>query len=69
MINSDLLTPEQNEVLSKLVDAWGLWIKLPRLHDDGNAEFRSSMHRLQYMVMIRPVQRDYIEQLNKEKDD
>lgn len=58
-----MLTPLENEVLTKLGEAWTAYCRLPRDFDKGGhhedqADFRYHIHRLQDLVASRPTYRD-----------
>ena len=57
-----LLSDAERSVLDKLADAWNAFLLMEPLHADHVAEFRTAIHSAQYLVMARPVQR----QFNKE---
>lgn len=52
-------TAEEDEVVSCLGEAWDKFLRLEVLHADQVEEFRHGIHRLQHIVMSRPVQRVY----------
>lgn len=54
-----LLNTDELEVIEHLVDAWNAWVALEVLHPDANADFSRAIHAAQYLVMARPVQRQF----------
>lgn len=50
-------TVTEQAVLTKLVEAWNLFIALPVEHPDQLAEFRHGLHDLQRQIMVRPLRR------------
>lgn len=56
---ASLLTPEENEAVEHLASAWNAWMKLESLHPNATIEFNRLVHAAQYMVMARPVQRQF----------
>lgn len=55
---SPLLTDEEALVMAALVESWNTFVKLPQEHPDDQNEYRAGIHRLQAMVLMRPVRRD-----------
>ena len=53
------LNDNENEVMDSLVQAWNAYVALPIQHTDDIDEFRSSLHRLQHLLMIREIRRIY----------
>lgn len=58
-----LLSPEETRVMDGLVTAWNAWVKLEVLHSDATDEFRRAIHSAQYLLMARPVQRAFNQDL------
>ena len=54
-----LLSAPEDSVVSRLADAWNEFILLESVHDDHVTEFRRAIHAAQYIVMARPVQRQF----------
>lgn len=48
-----LLTPEENEVLLTLTDAWNKFVALPELHPVDNHEFMHAIHAAQTIIVAR----------------
>jgi hypothetical protein len=63
MPDKPLLRREEQAVVDALSEAWNRFVALEQLHDDHVTEFRHGTHELQYMIMARPVQRQYNAQL------
>lgn len=52
------LTPSEQAVMDSLVDAWNNYNILPS-SDDEKRVFADSIHKLQRMLAVRIVRRDY----------
>jgi hypothetical protein len=55
----DELTQEELEILNHLAAAWNTFQALPEMGPSHKQEFLFSLHRLQHMVMARPVMRQF----------
>lgn len=55
------LTPEENSVMDDLVSAWNKFIKLEKQHPCDINEFGDSIHKLQGILAMRPLRRQYPE--------
>lgn len=51
------LTPEEQQLLEVLGDAWNKFAALPQEHPSESIEFAQAIHRCQDMVAARPVWR------------
>lgn len=58
---ASLLTDKEQQVVNLLAEAWNQFLLLPVLHDDHIPEFRHGVHKLQNLVMARPVQAEFHE--------
>ena len=54
---TEMLTDDENTVLTKLGEAWNAFLALPEQHADDVTEFRHALHRLQEKVLARPALR------------
>jgi transcriptional regulator with XRE-family HTH domain len=55
------LIPEEQSVMEDLVSAWNKFIKLEKLHPCDNGEFCDGIHKLQGILALRPLRRQYPE--------
>jgi len=53
----ELLTGEENEVFSRLAEAWNAFVALPAIHSCDRADFLQAIHQAQRVVLARPVLR------------
>lgn len=53
------LTPSEQSIMNLLVAAYNKYISLPLQHPSDKQEFSQAIHRLQGMLSIRIVRRDY----------
>ncbi len=53
------LLPEEQQIMDDLTKVWCGFMDLPVQHDDDRTDFRMSLHRLQHLLGIRVVRRDY----------
>lgn len=53
------LTPKEQIVMDFLTDAWKVYIDLKPLCDDDKREFMDAIHKLQRLLAVRIVRRDY----------
>ena len=53
------LTPEEGSVMDDLVSAWNKFIKLEKQHPCDINEFGDSIHKLQGILAMRPLRRQY----------
>lgn len=53
------LNKEEQVVMDHLVDAWNNFIKLNPLCDDEKRVFGDGIHKLQRLLAVRIVRRDY----------
>lgn len=51
------LTDTERAVLTKLAEAWNMYLILGKEHPDQDAEFRHGIHALQHQIMARPTRR------------
>lgn len=61
------LSDEEEAVIEQLAAAWDAFLQLEQLHPDHVAEFRHGIHQLQYLIMARPVQRQFNQQPKAER--
>lgn len=61
----DDLTDEEREILNQLAAAWNTFQALPEMGPSHKQEFLFSLHRLQHMIMARPVMRQFQSQAMK----
>lgn len=52
------VTPEEQEVVSLLGEAWNAFLKLPKEHPDEHSEFRHAIHTAQNMILARSGTRE-----------
>lgn len=57
--NEDGLSREEQDVIIHLARAWNAFISLPKQHPDDVTEFRHDFHKLQYLIMVRPLRDQY----------
>lgn len=60
------LTAAEQAVMSTLAAAWATYLELPIEHLDDQAEFRHAFHRLQRIVLVRPMRRTHRDTTKKE---
>lgn len=53
------LTQEEQSVMDGLVSAWNRFIKLEKQHPCDINEFGDAIHRLQGLLSMRPLRRQY----------
>jgi len=53
------LTTDEQNVMNSIVDAWHGYIRLESQHPDDIHEFRHAIHRLQHLLMIRHIRREF----------
>jgi len=58
MASAPLLTPAESRAMRALVEAWSAFLALPAEHPDDQDEFRTGLHHLQAMILMRPARRD-----------
>lgn len=51
------LTDTEHAVLTKLAEAWNMYLILSKEHPGQDAEFRHGIHALQRQIMARPTRR------------
>lgn len=56
-MNSLTLTSKENDCLRKLEEAWGLFIKMPRVHPSELQDFQSAIHIAQGIIGLRVAKR------------
>lgn len=61
-MEESLLTPEEQQVMRALAQAWNAFIALPILHEWDQREFMTIIHSAQEIVMSRPVKRQLSKQ-------
>ena len=66
--NGGLLLEEQS-VMDDLVSAWNKFIKLEKQHPCDINEFTDSIHKLQGILAMRPLRRQYPEYWKSYKED
>lgn len=54
-----MLTDQERTVVTKLVEAWNEYLKLPHEHPDDDNEFLDSIHRAQLQILARPGRREF----------
>jgi hypothetical protein len=59
-MRAKLLTKQENKLVEDLGKAWNKFLLLEELHPTERVEFMHSIHRLQHMIMARPVQREFL---------
>jgi len=59
------LTPEEQSVMDDLVSAWNKFVKLEKQHPNDTEEFADAIHRLQGLLAMRPLRRQYPEYWHK----
>jgi hypothetical protein len=52
-------TPQEDEIMNHLADAWNDFIKLEITHPDEKRDFANAIHTLQQIMVMRIVRRDY----------
>ena len=57
--SQSLLGEDEQKVIEGLVTAWNEFVKIEKLHPDEQDEFRHLIHSAQYMIMSRPMRREY----------
>lgn len=57
MNDKALLTPEEEEVLELLAEAWNKFVLLPFQQPGEQNEFMRALHEMQRLVLARPVVR------------
>lgn len=50
---------EEKSIINHLVNAWNIYVKLPKQHPDDIDEFRRSIHSAQQLIAIRGVRRKF----------
>lgn len=55
----DGLTPEEDEIMNSLVNAWNKYVKLEVMHPSDNDDFIRGIHLCQYVLSMRILRRDY----------
>jgi hypothetical protein len=53
------LTQEEQLVMDDIVSAWNRFIKLEKQHPSDIDEFREGIHKLQGLLAMRPLRRQY----------
>lgn len=53
------LPPEEQSIMDNLVSAWNKFIKLEKQHPCDINEFGDAIHRLQGLLAMRPLRRQY----------
>lgn len=53
------LTADEESVMEDLVSAWNKFVKLEKQHPCDNGEFCDGIHRLQGVLALRPLRRQY----------
>lgn len=67
--NNGGLLPEEQEIMDNLVSAWNKFIKLEKQHPCDINEFGDSIHKLQGILALRPLRRQYPEYWKSYKED
>ncbi|MCK9470282.1 MAG: hypothetical protein M0Q88_00825 [Bacilli bacterium] len=52
---------QEKALLSKIVDAWEWFVKLPRQHPNEHDEFATGIHILQYITGMRILRKEHPE--------
>lgn len=52
---------EEEKIMSYIVDAWNLYVRLADLNCDDTEDFRRSIHELQRILAVRVMRREYPE--------
>lgn len=60
-INPAGLTTDEEAVMTKLLECYGLFLKLDREHPDEIRDFVDGVHRIQGILAMRAVRRSYPE--------
>ena len=63
---STSLSAEEEAVVEHLAKAWNAFLGLQPVHVDDITEFRHAIHLCQKVIMARPVQREFNEDLRQE---
>lgn len=58
LIGTQRLTVDEAKVMASLHRTWDLFLALPTEHADDQTEFRTRLHELQRLIMVRPVRRN-----------
>lgn len=61
---NNLLTTAEQEVMTKLSDAWNAFVKLKTVHPDEQNDFRHAIHEAQRIIMSRPQAKHYYPEVN-----
>lgn len=67
--NNGGLLPKEQSVMDDLVSAWNNFIKLEKQHPCDINEFADSVHKLQGILSMRPLRRQYPEYWKSYKED
>jgi hypothetical protein len=62
------LTPNEEEIMNHLVDAWNKFIDLQEMHPDEINDFKDAIHKAQRILSMRTLRRDYPDYYNKIKN-